>query len=78
MRDIEVISQTGDSCFIGLAKHSKTIKELGLRFRSFICFLVFGNPDETLTLVFEMLPEGDVSCSLSSFYCVTTYNTILY
>ena len=37
------------------SKHSKTIKALGLRPRAFISFLVFGNPDETLALVFEIL-----------------------
>ena len=33
----------------------ETIKALGLRPRAFICFLVFGNPDETLPLIFEIL-----------------------
>ena len=41
--------------FHRVLKHSKTIKELGLRPRAFVCFLVFGNPDETLALVFEVL-----------------------
>ena len=40
---------------ITLSKHLKTIKALGLRPRAFISFLVFGNPDETLALVFEIL-----------------------
>ena len=35
--------------------NGKTIKALGLRPRAFISFLVFGNPDETLALVFEIL-----------------------
>ena len=47
------ISKTRASCFIGFSKHSKTIKALGLGPRAFISFLVFGNPDETLALVFE-------------------------
>ena len=51
----EAISKTRGSCFIGVSKHSKTIKALGLRPRAFISFLVFGNPDETLALVFEIL-----------------------
>ena len=51
----EAISKTRASCFIGVSKHSKTIKALGLRPRAFISFLVFGNPDETLALVFEIL-----------------------
>ena len=51
----EAISKTRASCFIGVSKHSKTIKALGLRPRAFITFLVFGNPDETLALVFEIL-----------------------
>ena len=50
----EAISKTRGSCFIGVSKHSKTIKALGLRPRAF-SFLVFGNPDETLALVFEIL-----------------------
>ena len=53
--DWEAISKTRASCFIGVSKHSKTIKALGLRPRAFISFLVFGNPDETLALVFEIL-----------------------
>ena len=51
----EAISKTRASCFIGVSKHSKTKKALGLRPRAFISFLVFGNPDETLALVFEIL-----------------------
>ena len=54
-RDSEAISKTRASCFIGVFKHSQTIKALGVRPRAFIIFLVFGNPDETLTLVFEIL-----------------------
>ena len=50
----EAISKTRASCFIGVSKHSKTIKALGLRPRTFISFLV-GNPDETLALVFDIL-----------------------
>ena len=53
----EAISKTRGSCFIGVSKHSKTIKALGLRPRASISFLVFGNPDETLALVFEILQE---------------------
>ena len=33
----------------------ETIKALGLRPRAFICFSVFGTPDETLALVFDIL-----------------------
>ena len=62
MHDWEAISKTRASCFIGVFKHSKTIKALGLRPRAFISFLVFGNPDETLALVFEILL---LSCLLS-------------
>ena len=54
----EAISKTRASCFIGVSKHSKTIKALGLRPRAFISFLVFGNPDETIALVFEILHQG--------------------
>ena len=37
-------------------QHSKTIKALGLRPRAFSNFLVFGNPDETLALVYYTMP----------------------
>ena len=55
MHDWEAISKTRASCFIGVSKHSKTIKALGLRPRAYNSFLVFENPDESLTLVFEIL-----------------------
>ena len=38
----------------GLKKHSKTIKALGLHL-ALIRFLVYGNPDEPLALVYEIL-----------------------
>ena len=60
-RDSEAISKTRASCFIGVFKHSKTMKALGLRPSAFISFLVFGNPDETIALVFEMLLLMQVS-----------------
>ena len=53
----EVISKTRASCFIRGSKHLETIKELGLWPRAFICFSVFGTPDETLALVFDILHE---------------------
>ena len=37
------------------SKHLETIKVLGLQPRAFICFSVFGTPDETLALVFDIL-----------------------
>ena len=51
----EVISKTRTSGFIRGSKHQETIKALGLRPRAFICFWVFGTPDETLALVFDIL-----------------------
>ena len=48
-------SQTRASCFIGVSKHLETIKTLGLRTRAFICFSVFGYPDESLALVLEIV-----------------------
>ena len=36
----------------------ETIKTLGLRPRAFICFSVFGYPDETLALVVDILHDG--------------------
>lgn len=51
----EVISKTRASCFIRGSKHLEKIKAQGLRHRAFICFAEFGTPDETLTLVFDIL-----------------------
>ena len=51
------MSKTRASCFIRGSKHLETIKELGLRTRAFICFSVFGTPDETLALVFDILRQ---------------------
>ena len=51
------MSKTRASCFIRGSKHLETIKALGLRPRTFICFLVFGTPDETLALVFDILRQ---------------------
>ena len=41
----------------GFPKTRKLIKALSLRPRAFISFVVFGNPDETLALVFEILHQ---------------------
>ena len=51
------ISKTRASCFIWGSKHLETIKALGLRPRAFITFSVFGAPDETLALVFDILHQ---------------------
>ena len=53
------MSKTRASCFIRGSKHLETIKALGLRPRAFICFSVFGTPDETLALVFDILPKEE-------------------
>ena len=53
----EAVSKTRASCFIRGSKHLETIKALRLRRRAFICFSVFGTPDETLALVFDILPQ---------------------
>ena len=47
--------QNSSSCFIGVSKYLATIKALGLRPRAFICFSVFGYPNETLALVLEIV-----------------------
>ena len=39
----------------GGSKHRKTIKALRIRFR--FCFLVFGTPDETVALVYDILRQ---------------------
>ena len=51
------MSKTLASCFIRGSRHFETIKALGLRPRAFICFSVSGTPDETLALVFDILPQ---------------------
>ena len=51
-------SHIKNSCFIRGSKHLETIKALGLRPRAFISFLVFGTPDETLALVFDILLQN--------------------
>ena len=50
-------SHIKNSCFVFHrgSKHLETIKALGLRPRAFISFSVFGTPDETLALVFDIL-----------------------
>ena len=47
----------------GFPNTRKLIKALGLRPRGFISFLVFGNPDETLALVFEILHHWSLNRS---------------
>ena len=51
----ETISKIRASGFIRGSSHLETIKALGLRPRAFICFSVFGTPDETLALVGDIL-----------------------
>ena len=46
------VSKTRASGFIRGSKHQETIKARGRRPSAFICFSVFGTPDETLALVF--------------------------
>ena len=59
-------SHIKNSCFVNFirgSKHLETIKALGLRPRSFITFSVFGTPDETLALVFDILRKDCFSQS---------------
>ena len=58
------------------SKLLETIKALGLRPRAFITFSVFGTPDETLALVFDILHKDlklavmfvtEVSLQVTSF-----------
>ena len=51
----EASSKSRASFFIRGSKHLETIKALRLRRRAFICFSVFGTPDEKLALVFDLL-----------------------
>ena len=53
----EVISKTRASSFIRGSEHLETIKARGRRPSAFIYFSVFGTPDETLALVFDILHE---------------------
>ena len=59
------MSKTRASCFIRGSKHLETIKTLGLRPRAFICFSVFGTPDETIALVFDILHKAQPASLLS-------------
>ena len=45
----------------GFPNTQKLMKALSLRPHAFISFLMFGNPDEILTLVFEILIETPVN-----------------
>ena len=54
----EASSKTRASFFIRGSKHLETIKALRLRRRAFICFSVFGTPDEKLALVFDLLLQN--------------------
>ena len=56
------MSKTCALCFIRGSRHLETIKALGLRPCAFICFSVSGTPDETLTLVFDILREISRRC----------------
>ena len=62
------MSKTRASCFIRGSKHLETIKALGLRPRAFICFSVFGTPDETLALVFDILHKGNLETPTKKSY----------
>jgi hypothetical protein len=53
-----------------VSKHLETIKTLGLWPRAFISFSVFGNPDETLAPVFDILPKICVPAG----HCAKTHN----
>ena len=44
----------------GFPNTRKLMKALGVLPHAFISFLVFGNPDETLALVFEILHEKPI------------------
>ena len=46
------------SCFVGGSRHLETITALGLQPRAFICFSVSEYPDESLALVFDILPKS--------------------
>ena len=48
------MSKTRASCLIRGSKHLKTIKAIRRGRHAFICFSVFGTPDETLALVFDI------------------------
>ena len=43
--------------FIRVSKHEETKGSTRLQAKCFHCFQVFGNSDETLTLVFEIAPQ---------------------
>ena len=69
--------QNSSSCFIGVSKHLATIKALGLRPRAFICFSVFGYPDETLALVLEIVHNIQNVKIFHRFNNLPQYNTLV-
>ena len=60
-----------------LRSYLETIKALGLRPRAFICFSVFGTPDETLALVCDILLQT-VPCKTATVHshCYITYYSV--
>ena len=74
-RDWEVMSKTRALCFIKGSEHLKTIKALGLRPRAFICFLVFGFPDETFALVFDILRQRVTLCYSELLFATLEFMT---
>ena len=60
-----------------LRSHLETIKTLGLRPRAFICFSVFGTPDETLALVIDILLQT-VPCKTAIVHsdCYITFSSV--
>ena len=62
----EAVSKTRVSGFIRVSNHLETIKALGLRPRAFICFSVFGTPDETLALVGDILRPKHMSAIMKT------------
>ena len=48
-------SYTKNSCLVAVSRHLETITALGLQPHAFICFSVYGYPDEAFTLVIDIL-----------------------
>ena len=65
----EVISKTRASCFIRGFKHLETDESTRPQAECFYCFTVFGSPDETLALVFDISLLLSLSAVLQGICC---------
>ena len=80
----EVMSKICTLCFIRGSKHLETIKALSLAPCAFICFLVFGTLNETLTLMIcylkALITGGEIQSKSSPIFMIIkiTYPNLLH